>query len=318
MKMYFIYNPHAGMERIRSNLLDIIDIFVKSGYEVTVYPTQNSGDAIDATVNMKPGYDLLVCSGGDGTLDEVVAGMMKREDRIPIGYVPAGSTNDFARTLKIPRDMRKAAEVVTNGVEFRCDMGAFNDRSFVYVAAFGLFTDISYGTEQNMKNTFGHLAYIIEAMSRIGPVKSFHIKTEHDGITEEDDYVFGMVSNSLSIAGISGLERKGVLLDDGLFEVTLIKMPMDTAEFGEIAAALVNGTSNDFVSFFKTGEISFSSDEAIDWSLDGEFGGSIREVRVKNRHRSLRVMVPGDAELPRVKKAPALPEKKDTITGEPV
>ncbi|MBQ9550693.1 MAG: YegS/Rv2252/BmrU family lipid kinase [Lachnospiraceae bacterium] len=305
--MYFIYNPHAGMERIRSNLLDIIDIFVKSGYEVTVYPTQNSGDAIDATVNMKPGYDMLACAGGDGTLDEVVAGMMKREDRIPICYVPAGSTNDFARTLKIPRDMRKAAEVVTSGVEFCCDMGTFNDKTFVYVAAFGMFTDISYGTEQNMKNTFGHLAYIIEAMSRIGPVKSFHLKVEHDGIVEEDEYVFGMVSNSLSVAGIHSLEKKGVLLDDGLFEVTLIKMPSDTAEFGEIAAAIVNGTTNDFVSFFKTSEISFTANSRIDWTLDGEFGGSLKKVRVRNCHRALRIMVPSDKGLPRVAEKAALP-----------
>ncbi|MCR4589336.1 MAG: YegS/Rv2252/BmrU family lipid kinase [Lachnospiraceae bacterium] len=305
--MYFIYNPHAGMERIRSNLLDIIDIFVKSGYEVTVYPTQNSGDAVNATVNMKPGYDMLVCSGGDGTLDEVVAGMMQREDRIPIGYVPAGSTNDFAKTLKIPRDMRKAAEVVTRGVEFRCDMGAFNDRTFVYVAAFGLFTDISYGTEQNMKNTFGHLAYIIEAMSRIGPVQSYRLKIEHDGIVEEDEYVFGMVSNTLSVAGLKSLENKGVLLDDGLFEVSLIKMPDDTAAFGEIAAALVNDTTNDYVSFFRTSEISFTSDGSVDWTLDGEFGGSLKEVKVRNCHKALTVMVPQDAALPRQKEPERLP-----------
>lgn len=299
-KMYFIYNPHAGMERIRSNLLDIIDIFVKSGYEVTVYPTQNSGDAIDAVVNMKDGYDMLACAGGDGTLDEVVAGMIKRKTRIPIGYVPAGSTNDFARTLKIPRDMRKAAEVVTQGVEFKCDMGSFNDKYFVYVAAFGLFTDISYGTGQDMKNSFGHLAYLIEAMSRIGPVKSFHLTVEHDGIKEEDDYVYGMISNSLSVGGISNLAQKDVILDDGLFEVTLIKTPGDTAAFGEIAAAIVNGISNDFVSFFKTEEIHFSSKSAVDWTLDGEFGGSLKKVNIKNCQKFLSIMVPGDADIPRI------------------
>ncbi len=289
------------MERIRSNLLDIIDIFVKSGYEVTVYPTQNKGDAVEAVVNMKDGYDMLVCSGGDGTLDEVVAGMMKRRKRIPIGYVPAGSTNDFAKTLKIPRDMRKAAEAVTNGVEFKCDTGSFNERNFVYVAAFGLFTDISYGTAQDMKNAFGHLAYLIEAMSRIGgPLESFHMKVEHDGIVEENEYVYGMVSNSLSIAGIRSLEKRDVILDDGLFEVTLIKMPSDTAEFGEIASALMNDTSNAFVSFFKTSEISFTSFSPVKWTLDGEFGGSPEKVKIRNCRKSLGIMVPADAKIPRI------------------
>ena len=150
--MYFIYNPHAGMERIRSNLLDIIDIFSRDGYEVTVCPTRKRGDGTEATVKMKEGYDILVCCGGDGTLDEVVAGMMKRSDRIPIGYVPAGSTNDFARTLQIPSNMQRAAEVISEGREFKCDIGSFNDRPFVYVAAFGLFTKVAYSTDQNMKN----------------------------------------------------------------------------------------------------------------------------------------------------------------------
>lgn len=299
-KMYFIYNPHAGMERIRSNLLDIIDIFTKAGYEVTVFPTQEPGDATIATAEMKDEYDILACSGGDGTLDEVVAGMMKRKKRIPIGYVPAGSTNDFARTLGIPRDMRKAAEVVTGGREFSCDMGSFNDKTFVYVAAFGLFTDVSYDTEQDLKNTFGHLAYLIEALSRIGQVKSYHMKVEHDGITEEDEYVYGMISNSLSVAGIRSLARAHVILDDGFFEVTLIKMPQDPLSFGEIAAAVVSGESNDYVRFFKTDRVVFSGEEAYAWTLDGEFGGEHKEVVLENRHRSITIMVPQDSDIPRL------------------
>ena len=291
-RMYFIYNPHAGMERIRSNLLDIIDIFAGAGYEVTVYPTRHQGDAIEATANMKDGYDILACSGGDGTLDEVVAGMMKREKRIPIGYVPAGSTNDFARTLGIPRDMRKAAETVISGKEFKCDMGSFNDKTFVYVAAFGLFTDVSYDTEQDLKNTFGHLAYLIEALSRIGQVKSYHMEITHDGITEEDDYVYGMISNSLSVAGVRSLSKADVILDDGIFEVTLIKMPQDPLSFGEIAAAVVSGESNDYVRFFKTDKILVKSKEAYAWTLDGEFGGEHKEVVLENRHKAISIMVP--------------------------
>ena len=142
--MLFIYNPKAGKAQIKSNLLDIIDTFVKAGYEVTAYPTQGPGDAVRAVRERRNGYDIVVCSGGDGTLDEVVTGMMRCEEKLPIGYVPAGSTNDFANSLGIPRSMVKAADVVVNGRNFACDIGAFNDDTFIYVAAFGLFTDVSY------------------------------------------------------------------------------------------------------------------------------------------------------------------------------
>ena len=303
-RMYFIYNPHAGMERIRSNLLDIIDVFSRDGYEVTVCPTRRRGDGTEATATMKEGYDILVCCGGDGTLDEVVAGMMKRSDRIPIGYVPAGSTNDFARTLQIPSNMQKAAEVISGGREFKCDTGSFNDRPFVYVAAFGLFTDVSYGTGQDLKNTFGHLAYIMEAFARLGEIKSCRMKVVHDGITEEDEYLFGMVSNSLSVAGISFLAKSGIILDDGLFEVTLVKMPSGPINPGNIATALMNGVSNEQVSFFRAKEVSFLSKEAVSWTLDGEFGGSLKRVRIENKHKSLSIMVPANANIPGKTKVP--------------
>ena len=161
-KMLFIYNPHAGKAAIRSNLLDIIDIFAKAEYEVTAYPTRQRGDAVRATLEKAGKYDLVVCSGGDGTLDEVVEGMMKRTDRVPIGYVPAGTTNDFARSLHIPSNMIRAAEMIVQEKEYACDIGSFNEDSFVYIAAFGLFTDVSYETDQQVKNVLGHLAYVLE------------------------------------------------------------------------------------------------------------------------------------------------------------
>ncbi|MDE6892090.1 MAG: YegS/Rv2252/BmrU family lipid kinase, partial [Lachnospiraceae bacterium] len=173
-KMLFIYNPRAGKARIRSNLLDIIDIFTKAGYEVTAYPTQMKGDGVAAVRERRLGYyDIIVCSGGDGTLDEVVSGMMQCERRIPIGYVPAGSTNDFANSLSIPRDMIRAAEMIIDGKTFDCDIGAFNDDFFVYIAAFGLFTDVSYETRQDIKNVLGHMAYILAGMRRLSSIKSY-------------------------------------------------------------------------------------------------------------------------------------------------
>ena len=155
-KLLFIYNPHAGKSRIRSNLLDIIDIFTKAGYTVTARPTQKQGDATEAVLSRSGDYELVVCSGGDGTLDEVVTGMMKCQNKIPIGYVPAGTTNDFAKSLKISGKMQKAAADIVNGREYACDAGIFNDDIFVYIAAFGLFTDVSYETKQQVKNVLGH------------------------------------------------------------------------------------------------------------------------------------------------------------------
>ena len=170
-KLLFIYNPHSGKAQIRSNLLDIIDTFVKAGYEVTAYPTQAPGDAIDAVMYRSPGFDMIACSGGDGTLDEVVGGIMKSEEKLPIGYIPAGSTNDFARSLKIPRSMLSAAGVVTDGVPFACDVGAINGEYYVYVAAFGIFTEVTYQTPQDVKNTLGYSAYILEAIKSLPSIK---------------------------------------------------------------------------------------------------------------------------------------------------
>ena len=161
-RLLFIYNPHAGKELLKPKISDIVDIFVKAGYEVTIYPTQSYRDAYRKVkeYNSKE-YELVVCSGGDGTIDEVVSGMMTRRDRDPVGYIPTGTTNDFANSLHIPKGLLKAADNAVNGVVFPCDIGRFNQDTFVYIAAFGLFTDVSYETDQAMKNVLGHLAYIL-------------------------------------------------------------------------------------------------------------------------------------------------------------
>lgn len=237
-KLLFIYNPRAGKAQIRSNLLDIIDTFVKAGYEVTAYPTQGPGDAVRAVRERRTGYDLLVCSGGDGTLDEVATGMMQCGERIPIGYVPAGSTNDFASSLHIPKNMKAAADAVVSGRIFPCDIGAFNQDTFVYIAAFGLFTDVSYETRQDMKNALGHMAYIAEGMKRLSAIKDYPIKVTHGGMTIEGNFIFGMVTNSISVGGFKGITGKNVALDDGLFEVTLIRKPENPMELNRIIAAL--------------------------------------------------------------------------------
>lgn len=293
-RLLFIYNPHAGKELIKPKLSDIIDIFVKADYEVVAYPTQTFRDAYRKVreCDIKQ-YDLIVCSGGDGTLDEVVTGMMSREDRIPIGYIPTGTTNDFANSLHIPRNLLKAADNAVNGKAFPCDVGGFNDGIFVYIAAFGLFTDVSYETKQEMKNVLGHLAYVLEGTKRLFNVPSYRLKFSHDGESVEDEFIFGMVTNSRSVGGFRNMVGKHVVFDDGLFEVTLIRTPKNPIELQEIIAALlIEQIDTKYMYTFKTGEIKFESIEEIPWTLDGEYGGVHDEVLIRNHKQELEIMVP--------------------------
>ena len=238
-KLLFVYNPNAGKGLLRPRLADVLDIFVKAEYELTVYPTQSYRDAYHKIVHMEDGYDLVVCSGGDGTLDEVVTGMMQRSNKIPIGYIPAGTTNDFASSLHISRDILSAANTSVHGIPFACDVGSFNNDVFVYVAAFGLFTDVSYQTNQTLKNMLGHAAYVLEGVKRLSNIPSYKIKVTHDGEVLEDEFMIGMVTNSKSVAGFRGIVGKKVLFDDGEFEVTLIKKPKNPLELQAIITALL-------------------------------------------------------------------------------
>lgn len=296
-RMLFIYNPRAGKARIRSNLLDIIDIFTKAGFEVTAYPTQAKGDGLKAVKERKGGkedYDLIVCSGGDGTLDEVVTGMMQCEERIPIGYVPAGSTNDFANSLQIPKNMIRAAQTIVEGRTFGCDVGEFNDDIFVYIAAFGVFTDVSYETSQDIKNVLGHMAYVLEGMRRLPSIKAYKLKVESRELSVEGEFLFGMITNSTSVGGFKRITGKYVQLDDGEFEITLIKKPSNPIELNLIMAALINRNINtDCMYCFKTNALKIMSEEEIAWTLDGEFGGRHKEVNIKNHMQALRIRVPG-------------------------
>lgn len=292
MKLLFIYNPRAGKAQIRSNLLDIIDILTKAGYEVTAHPTQAAGDAIQAVRKLDPeSYDIIVCSGGDGTLDEVVRGMMQCRLQIPIGYVPAGSTNDFARSLQIPKNMIKAAERIVSGQSFSCDIGIFNDATFVYIAAFGLFTDVSYETRQDMKNVLGHMAYILEGMKRLPAIKPCHMRIRSEELEIEGDFLFGMVTNSVSVGGFKGITGDHVELDDGMFEVTIVKMPQNAIELNMLMGAFINRKINsDYMYCFKTAHIIMESDQELPWTLDGEYGGKHKKVAITNAKKALRIL----------------------------
>ena len=297
-KLLFVYNPRAGKEMLKPRLSDVLDIFVKAGYEVTVHPTQAYRDAYYQIKEYEVGkYDLIACSGGDGTIDEVATGMMKRremgKDVVPVGYIPAGTTNDFAKSLHIPRKPLAAADNAVKGVPFPCDIGKFNDSVFVYIAAFGIFTDVSYETDQAVKNVLGHMAYILEGAKRIFNIPSYKIKVEHDGEVIEDEFIFGMVTNSRSVGGFSNMVGKNIVFDGGLFEVTLIKTPKNPIALQEIIAALlIEQVDTKHMYTFKTKKITFDSVEEIPWTLDGEFGGEQDYVEIENVQKAMEIMVP--------------------------
>ncbi|MCM1106008.1 MAG: YegS/Rv2252/BmrU family lipid kinase [Blautia sp.] len=273
-KLLFIINPHSGKGLIKNHLVKILDAMVRADFEVTVHMTQCCGDATEKVHREAGNYDRIVCSGGDGTLDEVVTGLIKSGADTPIGYIPAGSTNDFANSLGIPKEMDKAAAVALGGKTFACDIGAFNEDTFVYVAAFGLFTAVSYQTSQQLKNIFGHVAYIMEGMKSLHDIPSYHMQVEYEGKSFQDAFVYGMVTNSISVGGFKGMTGNDVKLNDGLFEVTLIKMPKNPIELNEILACLTNRIDDsDLIYSFKTDEVKISAKEPVAWTLDGEFGG---------------------------------------------
>lgn len=291
-KMLFIYNPKAGKAQIRNKLADILDVFAGAGYEITICPTRKRGDAEEITFCRKPIYDLVVCSGGDGTLDEVVTGMMNSSFQTPIGYIPAGSTNDFGGSLSLPKNMVKAAETIVKGKNFPCDVGAFNNDFFVYIAAFGLFTDVSYETGQDMKNVLGHMAYLLEGMKRLSTIRSYPMKISCENQDIEGDFIFGMVTNSVSVGGFKRITGKNVMLDDGVFEVTLIRRPHNPIELNNIMVSLLNrDIDTDAMYCFTASRITFSSSAPVAWTLDGENGGSHTQVTIENRCKAMEIRV---------------------------
>lgn len=293
-KIYFIYNPHAGKEQIGSKLNEIIRILADRDNALTVVPTTGYLDAMERITNLQEPYDLVICSGGDGTLDEVVTGMMKRpvEKRFPIGYIPAGTTNDFARSLGIPKNMPEAARHAITGKPFACDIGSFNEDSFVYIASFGIFTEVSYSTRQEMKNVLGHMAYILEGMKSLYNVKSYQMRIISEEMEFEGDFLFGMVTNSKSVAGFKGLVKGDVQFDDGVYEVTFIKRPRNPLELQEILAALLKEELHtEYMYSFRTRKLTIESEEMVPWTLDGEFGGEHQQVVIENNQKAVEIIV---------------------------
>ena len=275
--MLFVFNPNSGKAQLKNSLMKIIQIFSNADYEVTVYPTKAALDGYEKIKAAKGLYDIIVCSGGDGTLNEVVSAVITYGDeKVPIGYIPSGSTNDF--------DKIRAAYNVVSGESFSCDIGIINDRRyFNYVAAFGAFTDVAYETPQDLKNMFGHQAYVIEGAKRLLNLKAYKMKVTSSRLDIEDNFIYGMVSNSSSVGGMKGLIGDNVDFQDGVFEVTLIREIRNALDFQQLINAFMTQRleSCDMIYSFKTNNITFESPDNIKWTLDGEFGGEHNKVNLK-------------------------------------
>lgn len=289
-KLLFLVNPHAGKGQIKNHLCDVVDIFIKHGYDVTIRTTQARDDARAVAAERCGEFDLIVCSGGDGTLSEVVNGVMSHEGPKPaIGYLPMGSTNDFGKTLGIPAGIDRAATMAVTAPAYACDVGRFNGKCFTYSAAFGLFSDVSYATPQRTKNLLGHAAYILQGIESLSALRSFHVTVKYDGHTVTDDYLLGMVTNSDSVGGFRGICGQDVLLADGQFEVVLIRMPKSILELNNVVISmLAHNLNTNGILAFRSSSLEFISEEPLAWTLDGEYGGSPRDAKIEIEKKAVR------------------------------
>ena len=293
-KLLFIVNPNAGKTAIKNDIFEIVLIFQKGGYEVTIHPTTDPEDAERTCIAEGANYDLIVCAGGDGTLNNTIRGYMKMEGKkTPIGYIPAGSTNDYARTLMISTKPTEAAQQIVDGHPTPVDVGSFADKSFIYIAAFGMFTDISYNTKQSLKKVMGHSAYIIEAVRNLVNYKAYKITADMDDKVITGEYIYGMITNSFSVAGFKIRGTKHVVLDDGKFDCMFIKKPSNVSELQEVVSAYLSNEFGESEMFYRTtaSKITITSEEEIAWTIDGESGGSYTEVTIENRKQAAELMI---------------------------
>jgi len=291
-KLLFVMNPYAGQRKANRHLADIFSIFNRAGYTVTVHMTAGPGDGEQAVARYVKDMDLVVCCGGDGTFNETVSGVLKSGADVPIGYIPAGSTNDFASSLHLSTDVLQAAKDIVEGVPEYFDVGSFGGRYFSYVASFGAFTRASYSTPQDLKNALGHVAYILSGIQELSQLKPKHVRFDlPDGRVVEDEFLFGAISNSTSVGGILTLAPDKVDMRDGKFELLLIRAPREFGELSECILALQRQTYNcAMITFLSTERVTVTAPGKMDWTLDGEREPGHETVEVVNLHHAVRVI----------------------------
>lgn len=291
--LFLVVNPKSGLGRIKTELFKVCDALRQGGYRITVHITARKGDAAEIVENLDDTYSTIVVCGGDGTLNEVITGVMKNRNDYKIGYIPSGTLNEWSQGLKISRNLKKAAKDIVTGNEARLDIGKFADKYFSYTASFGALTSASYSAPQNIKNVLGQLAYVLEGIKALGTIKPIHLKITADDKTYEGDYLFGAVSNSMSVGGIIKFDKSGVALNDGVFEVILIENPDNIADLNEIIDAIITRKFNRVcIKQFKAKHLTVESRGKLDWTLDGEHAQSNKIVEIENIHNAVNFIIP--------------------------
>lgn len=287
-KMLFVLNPAAGMRKANKLLADMVAVFNRADYNVQVYVTGERGDCANMVAQQAAAMDMVVCCGGDGTFNETVTGILQSGSNTPVGYIPAGSTNDFANSLHLSTNCLEAAKRIVEGTPHRYDIGRFDDRYFSYVASFGAFTKASYSTPQSVKNALGHAAYVLEGIQELSQIKSLPVRLELDGDVVEDEFLFGAVCNSTSVGGILTLDPKQVDMTDGRFEVMLVRKPRDLTEIAECIQAVQKQQYNCKMMTFRSAQtVKVYTDAPLAWTLDGEQAGMDGEVQIENLHHAI-------------------------------
>ena len=295
-RLLFIVNPVAGRKLYKRVFPEMIQVFMEAGYLVTTYLTQDPSDAERYAALCGADYDRVVCLGGDGTFGQVMAGLKRCGKDMPVGYIPAGSSNDFGALHGLSTDMVTAARDAVTGRVKAVDSGTFNEKPFVYVAAFGAFVATSYVTSQDLKNSLGRPAYYLDVLRELPRIKAEHMKVTANGKTFEGNYIFGAITNNVSVSGVVSLPEGAVITDDGEFEVVLIENLTTLPELSDTVYSVLTG---DFISqqitFFHASEITIEADNPMDWTLDGEYHRGDRIVKIVNHKQSLKVYVPEEA-----------------------
>lgn len=301
-ELLLVMNPFSGMKRANRFLTDIMMLFCSCGWNCRVHMTQGKGDCRQKVSENAKSTDLVVCIGGDGTFNECVDGLLECGASTALGYIPAGSTNDFANSLKLSKNIMKAAKDIMEGTARFLDVGSFNGRHFTYVASFGAFTKVSYATPQNVKNSLGHLAYVLEGINDISTITPHHLRFTTDERTVEGDYIFGAVSNSTSVAGLLTISPKIVDMNDGRFEVLLIRNPANIVELSEIIRALTAADYSSYMlDFFSASNMTVTADENMDWTLDGEWQKGASNIEIFNIKDAIRVITNPENKTPLLK-----------------
>ncbi|MCI6956433.1 MAG: YegS/Rv2252/BmrU family lipid kinase [Candidatus Faecousia sp.] len=290
-KMLFIMNPFAGQKRANRQLSDLLLMFSKAGYDVITHMTTGPGSAAEAVERLAGEVELVVCCGGDGTFNETISGLLTKGLRVNVGYIPAGSTNDFAASLKLSTNILQAAQDILEGEPVPYDVGKFGDRYFSYVASFGAFTRASYATPQSVKNALGHTAYVLEGIQELSQIRKEHIRMEMDGEVVEDDFLFGAICNSTSVGGILTLDPKQVDMADGLLEILLVRAPRNLGEISECIQALQSQEYNcAMITFRSAHHVTVYADPEMPWTLDGEREEGHAQVDVDNQHLAIQLV----------------------------